>query len=61
MHRHLVSMPQTYLDEESLQILRNIKEEMKNAGMKGATYGDAVRRLKQGYDEKIGKLSPSST
>jgi hypothetical protein len=52
-------MPQTYLDEESLQILKSIKEEMREAGMKGATYGDAVRRLKQGYDEKIGKLSPS--
>lgn len=61
MHIHLVSMPQTYLDEESLQILKGIKEEMKKAGMKGATYGDAVRRLKQGYDEKTGKLSPSPT
>ena len=61
MHIHLVSMPQTYLDEESLQILRSIKEEMREAGMKGATYGDAVRRLKQVYDEKMGKLSPSLT
>jgi hypothetical protein len=54
-------MPQTYLDEESLQILRSIRDEMKKAGMRGATLGDAVRRLKQSYDEKIGKLSPSPT
>jgi hypothetical protein len=54
-------MPQTYLDEESLQILKGIKEEMRKAGTKGATYGDAVRRLKQVYDEKMGKLSPSLT
>lgn len=54
-------MPQTYLDEESLQILRSIRDEMKKAGMKGATLGDAVRRLKQGCDEKIGKVSPSLT
>jgi len=32
---------------------------MKKPAMKGATLGDAVRRLKQGYDEKIGKVSPS--
>ncbi len=54
-------MPQTYLDEESLQILRTIRDEMKNAGTKGATLGDAVRRLKQAYDEKKGRLSPSLT
>jgi len=54
-------MPQTYLDEESLQILKGIKEEMKKAGMKGATYGDAVRRLKQSYDEKMRNISPSPT
>jgi hypothetical protein len=54
-------MPQTYLDEESLQILKSIRDEMKKAGMKGATLGDAVRRLKQGNDEKTGKLSPSPT
>ena len=54
-------MPQTYLDAESLEILRKIRDEMKTSGYRGATLGDAVRRLKQGYDEKIGKLSPSST
>jgi hypothetical protein len=54
-------MPQTYLDEESLQILKGIKEEMRKAGMKGATYGDAVRRLKQGYDEKMRTISSSPT
>jgi hypothetical protein len=54
-------MPQTYLDEESLQILKDIRNEMKHAGMRGATLGDAVRRLKQAYDEKKGKESPSLT
>jgi len=53
-------MAQTYLDDESLQILKDIRDEMKKAGMKGATLGGAVRRLKQAYDEKTGKLSPSS-
>lgn len=48
-------MPQTYLDEESLQILKDVRDEMKNEGTKGATLGDAVRRLKQAYDEKKGK------
>jgi hypothetical protein len=54
-------MPQTYLDEDAMKVLRSIKEEMNKAGMKGATYGDAVRRLKQAYDEKTGIVSPSST
>jgi hypothetical protein len=54
-------MPQTYLDDESFQILKNIRDEMKKAGTKGATLGDAVRKLKQVYDEKTGKLSPSPT
>ena len=48
-------MPQTYLDKESLQILKDLRDEMKNAGTKGATLGDAVRRLKKAYDEKKGK------
>ena len=54
-------MAQTYLDNESLKILKDIRDEMKNAGMRGATLGDAVRKLKQAYDEKTGKLSPSLT
>lgn len=54
-------MAQTYLDDESLQILKDIRDEMKKAGMKGATLGDAVRKLKHAYDEKTGKLSPSLT
>jgi hypothetical protein len=54
-------MAQTYLDDESFQILKDIRNEMKKAGMKGATLGDAVRKLKQVYDEKTGKLSPSLT
>ncbi len=45
-------MTQTYLDEESLQILRDIRDEMKKAGTRGATLGDAVRKLKRVYDEK---------
>jgi len=48
-------MPQTYLDDESLQILKDIRDDMKNAGMRGATLGDAVRRLKQAYDSEKGK------
>ncbi len=48
-------MPQTYLDEESLQILKDVRDEMRNEGTKGATYGDAIRRLKQAYDERKGK------
>jgi len=51
----LYVMAQTYLDDESLQILKNIRDEMKKAGMKGATLGDAVRKLKHAYDEKTGK------
>ncbi len=48
-------MPQTYLDDESLQILKDIRDDMKNAGMRGATLGDAVRKLKQAYDKEKGK------
>ena len=48
-------MAQTYLDDESLQILKEIRDEMRTAGTKGATLGDAVRRLKQAYDEKTRK------
>jgi len=48
-------MPQTYLDDESLQILKDIRDDMKNAGMRGATLGDAVRRLNQAYDREKGK------
>ena len=54
-------MAQTYLDDESLKILKDIRDDMKNAGMRGAALGDAVRKLKQAYDEKTGKLSPSLT
>jgi hypothetical protein len=49
-------MPQTYLDDEAFQILKEIQDGMKKAGTKGATLGDAVRRLKQGYDEKMGNV-----
>ena len=52
-------MVQTYLDNESMQILRDIRDEMKKAGMRGATLGDAVRKLKRGYDERMEKASPS--
>lgn len=48
-------MPQTYLDDDSLQILKSIRDEMKESGMRGATLGDAVRRLKQAYDREKGK------
>ena len=47
-------MAQTYLDDESLQILKDIRNEMKKSGMRGATLGDAVRKLKQAFDEKTG-------
>jgi len=46
-------MPQTYLDDEAFQILKDAQEEMKKAGILGATLGDAVRRLKQGYEKSI--------
>ena len=48
-------MPQTYLDDESYQILKGIRDEMKESGMRGATLGDAVRKLKQAYDKEKGK------
>jgi hypothetical protein len=48
-------MPQTYLDDESLQILKDIRDEMKDSGTRGATLGDAVRRLKQAYDKEKSK------
>jgi hypothetical protein len=47
-------MVQTYLDDESLKILKDIRDEMRKAGTRGATLGDAVRKLKRAYDEKEG-------
>jgi hypothetical protein len=52
-------MPQTYLDTESLQILKDVRNEIRTAGTKGATYGDAVRHLKKAYDAQKAKNSPS--
>jgi hypothetical protein len=43
-------MVQTYLDDEAYGILKDVQNEMKASGMKGATLGDAVRKLKQAYD-----------
>ncbi len=43
-------MGQTYLDDEALNILREVQKEMKESGIKRASLGDAVRRLKQNYD-----------
>jgi hypothetical protein len=42
-------MPQTYLDDDAFQILKDVQEEMKKT-IRGATLGDAVRRMKQAYD-----------
>jgi hypothetical protein len=46
-------MPQTYLDDEAFQILKDTQEEMKKSGILGATLGDAVRRLKKGYEKSL--------
>jgi hypothetical protein len=43
-------MPQTYLDKEAYDILKEIQDEMKNEGIKGATLGDSIRKLKIAYD-----------
>lgn len=43
-------MAQTYLDDEALGLLKEVQKEMKDSGMRGATLGDAVRKLKQAYD-----------
>jgi len=45
-------VPQTYLDEDSWKILKDIQDEMKKSGIRGATLGDAVRKLKQAYDQQ---------
>jgi hypothetical protein len=44
-------MGQTYLDDEAHNILRAVRKEMQEAGMRGATLGDAVRKMKQIYDK----------
>jgi hypothetical protein len=43
-------MPQTYVDDEAYEILKGIQGQMKESGIKGATLGDAIRRLKLAYD-----------
>jgi hypothetical protein len=53
-------MPQTYVDVDAWQILKKMQEEMVESGIRGATLGDAIRRLKQGYDANMGEQGKNS-
>lgn len=49
-------MPLQNLDDNAIEILNNIKVELKGKGIDDVSYSDAVRELKKQLDDAIDKL-----
>jgi len=47
-------MPQTYIDQDSYTILKNLQARMKKGGISGFTFGDAIRIMWREYQKSTG-------